>query len=140
MISQKPIVERLEAARLRNVDGILEWAGLPEAPRAVPAFFVVPEADTPAPNGMGTRVLDQKVQEQFGVIVVVEGRARGKETVDDRLKVEVDRVIDALLMWTHPEASKPTEYGGGRLLSADGYRVSWLVRFTTSRHIRKESQ
>ncbi|PHP19522.1 hypothetical protein CG471_11730 [Sphingobium sp. IP1] len=140
MISQKPIVARLKSVGLRNVEGILEWAGLTEAPRASPAFFVAPEADSAAPNSMGTRVLDQKLTEQFGVIVVVEGRAHGSEMIDDRLKVEVDRVMDALILWTHPEAGRPTEYGGGRLLSADGYRVAWMVRFTTSRHIRKESQ
>lgn len=140
MISQKPIVARLEQAGLRNVSGLLEWASLAEAPRASPSFFVVPEADSAAPNGLGTRALDQKLAEQFGVIVVVEARARGDNMVDDALKEQVDKVIDALVLWTHPEASAPTQYGGGRLLSAEGYRVAWLVRLTTSRHIRKESQ
>lgn len=140
MISQKPIVARLDQAGLRNVSGLLEWAGMSDAPRACPVFFVVPESDSAAPNRMGTRVLDQKLTENFGVIVVVEGKVRGGDTVDDALKREVDRVTDALLMWTHPEAGSPTEYAGGRLLSTDGYRVAWLVRFTTSRHLRKESQ
>ena len=54
MISQKPIVDRLKSVGLRNVEGILEWAGLTEAPRASPAFFVAPEADSAAPNSMGT--------------------------------------------------------------------------------------
>ncbi|MFY9350106.1 MAG: hypothetical protein WBL20_10285 [Sphingobium sp.] len=140
MIAQKPIVDRLGEAGLRHVSGLLEWASLTEAPRAVPAFFVVPESDTAGPNKMGTQVLDQRVAEQFGVIVVVEARARGDNMVDDGLQKQVDRVVDALLLWRHPEADSPTEYGGGRLLSADGYRVAWLIRFTTSRHIRKEAQ
>jgi len=140
MISQKPIVDRLIERKLRNVSGLLEWAGLTEAPRAAPAFFVVPESDIAAPNAMGTLVVDQKLTENFGVIVVVEGKARGGDIVDDALKEQVDLVMDALLMWRHPEASKPTEYAGGRLVSAEGYRVAWLVRFTTSRHLRKESQ
>lgn len=140
MIAQKPIVARLEKAGLRNVSGLLEWASLTEAPRASPCFFVVPEADSANPSRMGTQVLDQKVTEQFGVIVVVDARVRGDNLVDDALQEQVGKVMDALLMWRHPEAGAPTEYGGGRLLSADGGRVAWFVRFTTSRHLRKESQ
>lgn len=136
MMAQRPIVARLGDAKFKTVSGLLEWAGLTEAPRATPALFVVPQADIAQPNRM-SGVIDQKVDETFGVIVVVEGRTRAGEAVDESLKQEVDRVIGALVGWTHPEAGRPTEYGGGRLLSADGYRVAWMLSFRTSSHIRK---
>ncbi|WP_289145037.1 hypothetical protein [uncultured Sphingobium sp.] len=140
MIAQGPIVNQLMGyAGFRSVKGVLEWAGLTESPRAVPALFVVPQGDTGQPNRM-SGVIDQKVDETFGVVVIVEGRPRAGDEVDDGLKREVDRVIDAMVGWTHPEAGRPTEYGGGRLLSADGYRVAWMLTFKTSSHIRKQSQ
>ncbi|MGE4321770.1 MAG: hypothetical protein AB7E60_01920 [Sphingobium sp.] len=140
MIAQRPIVDRLGAAGFRTVEGILEWAGLTDPPRALPALFVVPEAEDAQPNRLATGMIDQAVSETFGVIVVVGARARGPGQVDDQLKDVTDRVRDALLGWRHPEASRPAEFAGGRLLSADGYRVAWLVRFRISLHLRKESQ
>lgn len=136
MIAQNPIVERLKAAGFKSVSGLLEWSGLTEAPRATPALFVVVQGDAAQPNRM-SGVIDQKVEETFGVIVVVEAQKRAGDNVDDSLKQESDRVVDALVGWRHPEASRPTEYGGGRLLSADGYRVAWMLSFRTSSHIRK---
>lgn len=140
MIAQKPVVDRLEQAGCKSVSGLLEWSGLTEAPRALPAFYVVPQSDAAQPNRMATGVIDQKVDETFGVIVVVDAQKRAGDTVDDSLKREVDRVVEDLVGWRHPEASRPTEYGGGRLLSAEGYRVAWLLSFRTASHIRKQSQ
>ncbi|WP_300113445.1 hypothetical protein [Sphingobium sp.] len=139
MISQKPIVEKLKGADFRTVAGLLEWAGLSEAPRADPALFVVPQGDAAQPNRMAG-LIDQKIDETFGVIVVVRAQGRPGDTVDDGLKLQVDRVISSLLGWKHPEASGPTEYGGGRLLSADGYRVAWMLSFRCASHIRERSQ
>ena len=140
MMAQRPIADRLSGhGGFKSVRGVLEWAGLTEAPRAVPALFIVPQGDSARPNRM-SGVIDQKVDETFGVVVVVEGQNRAGEGVDDSLKREVDQVIDVLVGWTHPEAGSPTEYGGGRLLSTDGYRVAWLLNFKTSSHIRKQSQ
>lgn len=140
MIAQNPTVGRLKVAGFKTVSGLLEWSGLTEAPRAVPALFVVPQGDAAQPNRMASGVIDQKVDETFGVIVVVEAQKRAGDAVDDSLKRETDRVVDALVGWRHPEASRPTEYGGGRLVSADGYRVAWLLSFKTASHIRKQSQ
>ncbi len=136
MIAQGPIVDQLKASGFRSVSGVLEWAGLSIAPRALPALFVVPQSDTAQPNRL-SGVIDQKVDEIFGVIVVVEARERAGESVDDGLKREVDRVINALVRWSHPEASRPTEYAGGRLISVAGDRVAWMMSFRTASHIRK---
>ena len=139
MIAQKPVVERLKAAGCKSVRGVLEWAGQDQAPRATPAFFVLPQGDNAQPNRM-SGVIDQKVDETFGVLVVVGGQTRAGDDVDESLKIEVDRVIEQLVGWTHPAASRPTEFGSGRLLSTDGYQVAWLLSFRTASHIRKQSQ
>lgn len=139
MIAQKPVVERLKKAGCKSVKGVLEWAGQDQAPRSVPAFFVLPQGDAAQPNRM-SGVIDQKVDETFGVVIVVGGQTRAGDEVDESLKVEADRVVEYLVGWTHPEASRPTEYGGGRLLSTDGYQVAWLLSFKTASHIRKQSQ
>ena len=138
VLSFAPTVERLKDAGFRTVDGVLEFAGLTAAPRAVPALFVVPERESAAPNRM-SGVIDQKVTEIFSVIIVEEvRRADGKAS--DQLKRDVDAVVAALLGWRHPEASGPTEYAGGRLTSLDGGHIVWAASFSASRHLRKESQ
>ncbi len=42
MLALTPIVERLRSAGYRHVLGLLEFAGQREAPRALPALFIVP--------------------------------------------------------------------------------------------------
>ncbi|WP_336973421.1 phage tail terminator protein [Sphingobium aromaticiconvertens] len=138
MIAFAPTVARLKAAGFLSVDGLLEMVGLSDAPRADPALFVVPERSSAQPNKM-SGVIDQKVSETFSVVVIVKGARRG-ETVSDLLKVHCDAVVDALVGWTHPEASRACEYAGERLVSMDGPQVAWAVSFNASRHIRKESQ
>ena len=138
MISQQPVVDRLNSVGLKPVEGVLEFVGLTQAPRANPAFFVVPERDTAQPNRMNG-VIDQKLSETFSVVIVI-APARREATVSEALKLNVDRVTEALLGWRHPEASGPCEYAGGRLVSVDGQHVTWALSFTASRHIRKESQ
>lgn len=138
MIAQQPIVDRLKAAGLQPVEGVLEFVALTEAPRASPAFFVAPERESASPNRMAG-VVDQKVAATFSVIIVVRA-ARRAGAVSDELKAHCDAVVDALLGWRHPESSSPCEYAGGRLLSVEGQHLSWALSFTASRHIRKESQ
>lgn len=138
MLSFEPTVSRLKAAGLRAVDGVLEFAGLETAPRAMPAYFVVPERETAAPNRM-SGVVDQKVTEIFSVVVIVEAK-KAAGAASDELKRCCATVIEALLGWRHPEASGPCEYVGGRLTSVDGGHIVWALSFSASHHLRKESQ
>lgn len=135
-----PIVEQLRAAGLRNVDGLLEFSAQVEAPRALPAYFVVPTAET-ARGDANDRVgaLDQKVTAGFSVMTVLEAARRHKDGVHEDLKIETGKVVDALLGWTHPEASGRCSFAGGRLASADGRTVVWETRFTSPYHLRKAS-
>jgi hypothetical protein len=138
MIAFAPTVARLKTVGFLSVDGLLEMVAFADAPRADPALFVVPEREAAQPNRM-SGVVDQKVIETFSVVIVVKG-ARRADTVSELLKVHCDKVVDAIVGWTHPEAKSPCEYAGGRLVSMEGPQVAWAVSFTSSRHIRKESQ
>lgn len=133
-----PIVEQLRRAGAKSVDGLLEFSKQATAPRLLPAYFVVPTRETASPNNLsGGR--DQKVDVGFSVIIVLEGRQRRADLVAEDLAEAITFVTDALVGWTHPQASKPTDYAGGELLSADGTTVEWRVGFTARYHLRKAS-
>jgi len=137
-LALQPIVDQLIAAGCRNVAGIIEFSAQTVEPRAKPAFFVVPIAEQPQPNTLsGAR--DQKVDVRWSVMVVLEGARRHAAGISEDVKIETDRVADALTGWTHPDASRPTDYDGGRLASADGSTVVWEVRFRSTWHLRKAS-
>lgn len=132
-----PIVDRLKASGLAPVEGLLELKAMTAPPARLPAYFVVPATETAAPNQLiGAR--DQKVTGGFSVIVVLAG-ARRKETVNEELKEATGAVIDALAGWQHPDASAPTDYAGGRLMSGAGTTVEWEVRFSARYHLRRST-
>jgi hypothetical protein len=130
-----PTVERLRSEGCQNVSGALELAGL-QAPPQLPAHFVVPQGENAAPN---TRqgVHHQEVETTIGVVVMVRGVARREELVSEELGELLDKAIDAVIGWAHPEAAEAFSYSGGRLLSVSGQTLSWLLTFTTKRQIRK---
>jgi len=139
MIAQAPIVAQLIAADFAHVEGVLEFAGLTDAPRVSPALYVVPERESAAPNRMGAGAIDQKVTEAFSIVVVVLS-ARRPGAVNEALTEAAGRIETALIGWKHPDASSPCELAGARLLSVDGQRVAWAMSFSVSRHFRKVSQ
>ncbi len=139
MIRATPITDRLKAAGFKHAEGILELATQTEPPRISPALFVMPEREAGQPNRLGTGVMDQKVVETFAVAIVVEGaRLQGK--VGEDLAEHTRAVEDALIGWTHPDASGPCEFAGSRLVGVDRGKVTWAVFFTASRHIRKSRE
>ncbi|WP_066546691.1 phage tail terminator protein [Sphingomonas sp. CCH15-F11] len=136
MIALQPIVDRLKAAGFAQVEGVIEFAGLQDPPRVVPALYVVPEAEGASANRMAG-IVDQRVTAAFLVVVVLGGQARADGKVSAELEIQSGRARDALIAWKHPQASGPFEYAGGRLLSVDGYRLAWAVRLTAPYHLRK---
>jgi hypothetical protein len=130
-----PIVEKLNAGGLKRVFGALELAGLDRAPAVLPAYFVVPiGADATANRSVG--VHDQATTFSFGVVVMLAGKGNDQRTSDELADRE-EEVIQALVGWTPPGASRACDYSGSRMLSVSGSTVSWLVNFRTGRHIRK---
>ena len=131
-----PIVQQLRQAGAKSVEGLLEFSKQATAPRLLPAYFVVPTKEGAQPNRLsGAR--DQKVDVGFSVIIVLEGRQRRPDLVAEDLSEAINFVVDALVGWTHPEASAPVDYAGGELLSADGTTVEWRVGLTARYHLRK---
>ena len=116
MLRQQPIVDRLIAAGFASVQGVLEFAGLNEAPRLSPSLFVVPRRMSAQPNRMGAGV------------------------VADDLHDHCTAIETALTGWRHPDCNAPCELAGGDLMSLEGQRVAWSISFNASRHLRKESQ
>lgn len=139
MMEFAPTIAQLKGAGFASVEGVLEFAGLQAAPRLSPALFVVPERESAAPNRIASGVIDQKVTEVISVVLVVAAQRR-EGAAGEELQIHTGRIEQAMVGWRHPDASSPCEYAGGRLLSAEGQRVAWVMSFSACRHIRKESQ
>ena len=135
MIRLTPIVERLQAGGYPNSDGMLEFAGLAQAPRALPALFVVPQRDRAQPNRL-SGVIDQKVVHGFAIVLVLPVAARRPGAVDEALADHIEAICGIMLGWKHPDASGPCEYAGGDLTSVDGQAVAWSIGFTAPYHLR----
>jgi hypothetical protein len=138
MLALTPIVERLKAAGLRNVEGVLELIDVQDMPRALPAFFVVPSRESASENRM-SGVIDQLVECGFSVMVVVDGSRRNRDGISEEIKTQTDAVKAALVGWTHPDASRACELSGGQLASAGARACTWDCRFRTRYHFRKTS-
>lgn len=135
MIAVRPIAARLEAAGCVRVQGVLEYAALEAPPPQLPAFFVLPAEETAAPSRLAG-IVDQKVTARFQVVIVVAAIQRRTGAPAEQLETEVERVVRALVGWTHPEGSGCIEYDGGRLLSVAGHAAAWSARFRTAHHLR----
>jgi hypothetical protein len=132
-----PIVERLKEAGLKRVYGALELAGLDQAPSILPAYFVVPQGWEAGPQRYASGMHDQKVAEQFGVVIVMNGVALSETRVSEDIEERQNDLVASLVGWRHPQASVPFEAGAGRLLSVSGKALQWLITFRASTHIRK---
>lgn len=131
-----PIIKRLKEVGLRRVEGALELAALKTAPAQLPAHFVVPIGEDANPS-RHVGVHDQATTRTFGVVTLIQAGGSDERATDQLTELE-EAVIGALAGWTHPEASRPCDYAGGRMLSVSGHTVAWLSSFRSGRHIRKE--
>ena len=139
MIALGPICDRLRAGGCARVEGVLELAAIDAAaPRQLPAFFVVPTSETGGGNALD-QGRDQPVDVGFSVVVLVDGARRDRAGVSEQLRDEANRARDAVLGWTHPEASRACSFAGGRLVSVTGPTVAWEVRLTTRVHLRRKT-
>ena len=135
----QPIVDRLAGKPFARVEGALEFAELAKRPGALPAAFVVPVRKAAADNKNGTGSIDQRVVEEFMVVLVMEPRARTLNKIDEQMAELEDLAIERLLGFTPPGHSTPITYGGGDLAGVGPSQVSWASRFRTAHHLRKTS-
>ncbi|UIJ46902.1 hypothetical protein LZK98_08160 [Sphingomonas cannabina] len=141
-LALSPVVEQLKQGGYRNVEGLLEFADLREAPRAMPYLAVVPISEDAEGNKLSGR-RDQLVYAGLSIMIVLDASRRHTAGIAEDVKTETDRVKDIVVGWTHPEASRPFDYRGGRLVqrlsSAGGSAVVWEVRVMAPYHLRKAS-
>lgn len=133
MLTLSPIVAILRTG-FKSVDGVLEAPAQSDLPRALPALFVVPAADTAAPSTL-SGAGDQRVTFDFSVLVTVAARI-GQGQVSDELKAAEGRVIELVVGWTHPDASSPVDYVGGRLANVSAGSLTWEVRLQCPYRLR----
>lgn len=135
-LAQQPIIEQLRRAGARSVEGVVEFAGQVEPPSAMPAWFVIPTRERADPNPYAGAHA-QRVNVEFGIVIVLPGATRRAAATSDQLRDAELLTLAALAGWTHPEASAPTDYAGGELLSTKDGLVMWLMRFSTRYQERK---
>jgi len=135
MIRLLPIVDHLKAGGYRNVEGVLEFAGLKQAPRHLPALFVVPMSERPQPNRM-SGITDQKVAHNIAIVLILPVSQRLTAELSDALAEHVKAIVGLMIGWKHPDAGGRWEYSGGDLMSADEQVVAWSIGFTASYHVR----
>lgn len=135
MISLMPIVERLRQGGYPVCEGVMEFAGLQEAPRAPVSLYVVPQSDRAQANTV-SGATDQKVVHQIAVVLVLKVAQRLPGAVSDELAEHGRKICDILMPWKHPDASRRWEYAGGDLTSVDGRSIAWSFGFTAPYHLR----
>lgn len=104
-----------------------------EAPRAVPALYVVPLARDAAPSSLANAVR-QHVAVSYGLVIVAHAltdSTGGGATAD--VEALSDIAIGTLLGWTPAGAVAPIQYGGGQLVDSRAGHVWWQDVVTTAR-------
>lgn len=142
MIDFALVAERLRTAGVPRVLGVLEYSALSSAPTILPAHYLTPLDEDAAANRYagGGGIIDQRVNVRFQVVSIVAASAARVERPSEDLTAEIARVKTALIGWSIPGCSMPTEYAGGRLLSAGGREAVWAIRFRTAYHERTPVQ
>ena len=103
----------------------------------VPAGFVIPLADQASPNTSATIVVQQRVVQQFGVILAVSNLrdATGEKAINDLFLVR-QQIFQKLIGWYPPSATNSMEFGGGNLMDMDDQVVWWQDNFSIDIYLR----
>lgn len=102
--------------------------------KTFPALFVIPLADSAAPNSLAGQALSQKVTERFGVVSAVRNvaDATGEHALNDLQGVRT-QIKSKLLGWVPNAECEQVTYLGGNLVKLDNDAVLWwLDTFETS--------
>lgn len=134
------IIDRLQTqvAALRLVEGAANLPVLQDSgPRAMPAAYVVPLAESAARDAFGAGASSQQITTRLGVIYAVANRrdVRGEAAQSD-LRGLRDSAHAALVGWPPSPDDSPLEYQAGRLLQLTDGVLWWQDDFLTERHER----
>lgn len=133
----QPIIDRLQGVALKRIEGALEFANLDERPGALPAGYVVPARKAAGENTLGTQAVDQLVTSEFIVLLQLDGARRAKDEISEQIDELEGAVIDRLVGWTMPGASRPITYAGSDMAGVKPSLITWAVRFRSTHHLRK---
>lgn len=136
-MNQQPIVDLLKMLGFAQVGGVLEYAALQSVPGQLPAAFVVPQGESAEPNRLATGGTDQRVLWGFAVVLVLPAAARRADAISEMVEERSRAVKEAIVGWTHPDASGPCVFTDAQLAGAGSNAVSWAVRFRAPYHLRK---
>lgn len=133
-------VQRLQQQRppFALVDGVAQFAQLRTEPPVWPAAYVLPLAETAAPNAYASGAVSQEVTLSIAVVIICRAvqDPAGAAAIADLAALR-RAVRDALLGWEPEGAADGFEFAGGELLRAEAGAVWWQDTFTTSYHLRK---
>lgn len=134
----QPIIDRLADLGFKYVGGLLEFAQLKNAPPAnrLPAAYVIPEGWQTNDKSPAVGVIDQKFADKFSIVLVLQ-ESRSDTRASEDLAVWERKVLEALVGWTHPEATSPCLAVSARLTSIGDGVISWRIMLSTSHHLRK---
>jgi hypothetical protein len=133
------VIDRIATGDLgfRAVSGVKAVADLATVPTPLPACFVIPAEESIRSVVEGPGLIDMESTYSFDVVSMVSGAAqRGRE--EDELTDFHDAVIARLLGWTPDPLYRPIVPVAGRLLGISPGRASWITRFRTVFHYRKQ--
>ena len=126
----KPVIDRLEAevSAFRTINDVLALSLIDQHSYAAPAAFVAPLSETAADNA-STSGVRQVVTHRFGVLCIIEAKARARGAAPDALAALLKDIDRALVGWRHPDAISDAVFRAGRLFAAAEGRVAWLKEF-----------
>ncbi len=130
------IVDRLKGVGgLRAVDGVIGLAGVKGVPPVTPCAFVMPLSDQAGPN-MTMTGIDQRVEQLFGVLVILRGAGdlKGSKAANV-IAVTRDAINAHLVGWQPPGAESAIDYVGGALVDLIDDTVWWLFRYRNAYRI-----
>ncbi len=135
-----PVVERIRTGT--TVFRVVDFAATFEALRArglpaLPASFVMPEAEATAPNKLASGV-SQEVTVRFAVWLFAKyaGDALGGRAID-LLKPLRDPLFEALLAWQPAGADGVVEFAGGRMAQLSDGILVWRDAFAFNTRYRR---
>lgn len=139
-ISPSVVIARIKAEcpLLIQVGGGADFAAAKAVLKnKVPACFVVPLADQASPNSSATVVVNQRINQQFGVILAVSNLrdAAGEKAINDLFLVR-QQLFQKLIGWFPAGAVSCMEFSGGHLLDMDDHVVWWQDNFNIDTYFR----
>lgn len=121
-----------------NVAGAAEYArGVRAGFLTTPAAYVLPLADTPAPNPFANQIVQQEVVVRIGVVLAVQNKrdAIGAAAAEDLVDLR-EAVAQKLLNWAPDAQSGGFEWAAGALLDLDDQVLFWQDDFIAQTIVR----